>query len=68
MEICGLTGSEDAAVAVTAGASYLGVVLAGGPRVVDRAGVRPSVAAAAERPVLAAEERRYWPKGRVRTV
>lgn len=31
-KICGLTRPEDAAAAVAAGASYLGVVLAGGPR------------------------------------
>lgn len=31
-KICGLTRPEDAAAAVAAGASYLGVVFAGGPR------------------------------------
>ena len=35
VKICGLTRPEDAALAVAAGASYLGVVLAGGPRVVS---------------------------------
>lgn len=40
-KICGLTRPEDAAAAVAAGASYLGVVFAGGPR-------RVTVARAAE--------------------
>ena len=35
VKICGLTRPEDAATAVAAGASYLGVVFAGGPRLVD---------------------------------
>lgn len=34
VKICGLTRPSDAAEAVAAGASYLGVVLAGGPRLV----------------------------------
>ncbi len=50
VKICGLTRPEDAAAAVTAGASYLGVVFAGGPRrvaaeraaeIVDSAGTVP---------------------------
>ena len=38
VKICGLTRAEDAAFAATAGASYLGVVLAGGPRQVNPTG------------------------------
>jgi phosphoribosylanthranilate isomerase len=34
VKICGLTRPSDAAAAVSAGATYLGVVLAGGPRLV----------------------------------
>ena len=41
VKICGLTRAADAAAAASAGAAYLGVVLAGGPR-------RVSVEAAAE--------------------
>lgn len=34
IKVCGLTRREDADVAVAAGASYLGVIFAGGPRLV----------------------------------
>ncbi len=51
-KICGLTRPEDAAVAVEAGASYLGVVFAGGPRTVDAALARHIVAASSGRPVF----------------
>lgn len=53
IKICGLTRPADAAVAVAAGASYLGVVFAGGPRRIDASGAREIVAVAAGRPVLA---------------
>jgi phosphoribosylanthranilate isomerase len=52
VKVCGLTRPEDAAVAVEAGASYLGVVFAGGPRRVDAAVARGIVAAASGRPVF----------------
>jgi phosphoribosylanthranilate isomerase len=45
VKICGLTRPGDAAVAVAAGAAYLGVVFAGGPRAVtavDAAALRSS--------------------------
>lgn len=35
IKICGLTRTEDARAAERAGASYLGVILAGGPRLID---------------------------------
>lgn len=35
VKFCGLTRPEDARAAVEAGASYLGVIFAGGPRLVD---------------------------------
>lgn len=47
VKICGLTRPADAAKAVRLGAHYLGVVFAGGPRLVD-AGVARAVVAAAE--------------------
>jgi phosphoribosylanthranilate isomerase len=52
VKICGLTRPEDAAAATAAGASYLGVVFAGGPRVVDPLRASAIVAAASKRPVL----------------
>lgn len=51
-KICGLTRPEDAAVAVAAGAAYVGVVYAGGPRRVSDDTARAIVLAAAGRPVL----------------
>lgn len=51
-KICGLTRPADAAVAVEAGASYLGVVFAGGPRKISSAQAREIVVAASGRPVL----------------
>jgi phosphoribosylanthranilate isomerase len=51
-KICGLTRPADAALAAEAGAAYLGVVFASGPRVVTVATAREVVAAAAGRPVL----------------
>src|SRR5262245_18681811 len=52
VKICGLVRAQDAAAAVTAGASYLGVVFAGGPRMVDAAAAAAIVAAAGGKPVL----------------
>jgi phosphoribosylanthranilate isomerase len=46
VKICGLTRAEDAATAVAAGAAYLGVVFAGGPRCVT-ADLAAEVSAAA---------------------
>jgi len=51
-KICGLTDPADAAVAVEAGASYLGVVFAGGPRRVSARAAREVVAAAGSVPVF----------------
>lgn len=52
VKICGLTRPADAAVAVAAGASYLGVVYAGGPRVVNQVQARAIVQAGAPLPVF----------------
>jgi phosphoribosylanthranilate isomerase len=51
-KICGLTRPADAALAAECGAAYLGVVFAGGPRVVSVAIARDIVRAAAPVPVL----------------
>lgn len=51
-KICGLTRPADAAFAVLHGASRLGVVFAGGPRMVTTAQARAIVAAAGGVPVL----------------
>ena len=52
LKICGLMRPEDAATAAGAGASYLGVVFAGGPRAVTPDQASEIVAAAAGVPVL----------------
>jgi len=52
VKICGLTRPGDAAVAVAAGAAYLGVVFAGGPRVVSDAEAASVGAAAGSVPVF----------------
>ena len=51
-KICGLTRPEDAALAARAGASYLGVVFAGGPRRVTVGQAAEICAAARAVPVL----------------
>ena len=51
-KICGLTRAQDAAVAVAAGADYLGVVFAGGPRGVTAQGAAEVRAAAGGVPVF----------------
>ena len=51
-KICGLTRPEDAAFAAGAGASFLGVVLAGGPRQVSPARAADVAAASRGVPVL----------------
>jgi phosphoribosylanthranilate isomerase len=52
IKICGLTRALDGAVAAEAGASYLGVVFAGGPRVISVERAQEVVAAAAGVPVV----------------
>ncbi|HUR93235.1 MAG TPA: phosphoribosylanthranilate isomerase [Gemmatimonadales bacterium] len=52
VKICGLTRAEDAATAAAAGAAYLGVVFAGGPRRVTTATAGEVRAAAEGVPVL----------------
>ena len=52
VKICGLTRPEDAGYAAEAGAAYLGVVFAGGPRQVGRAQAARVVAASRGVPVL----------------
>ena len=52
VKICGLTRAHDAAEAVRLGASYLGVIFAGGPRLVDTRVARAVVAAAGPVPVI----------------
>jgi phosphoribosylanthranilate isomerase len=51
-KICGLTRPEDAAAAVRLGASYLGVIFAGGPRQVNSDQARAIVAVAGRLPVF----------------
>jgi phosphoribosylanthranilate isomerase len=51
-KICGLTRPEDAEEAVRLGASYLGVVFAGGPRQVSRDRARAVAQAAGQVPVI----------------
>jgi phosphoribosylanthranilate isomerase len=52
VKICGLTRPEDAEVAAEAGAAFLGVVFAGGPRVVTPAQAAEVVSGAGGIPVL----------------
>jgi phosphoribosylanthranilate isomerase len=52
VKICGLTRPEDAATAAAAGAAYLGVVFAGGPRQVSAALASEISAASAGVPVF----------------
>lgn len=51
-KVCGLTRPEDAALAAASGASYLGVIFAGGPRLIDVDRARTIVDAANGVPVL----------------
>ncbi len=53
VKICGLRRAADAAVAIEGGATYLGVVYAGGPRKVSDSEAQEVVKAAGDRPVLA---------------
>jgi len=53
VKICGLRRPADVAVALDGGATYFGVVYAGGPRRVTDVEAREVVAAADGRPVLA---------------
>jgi len=53
VKICGLRRAADATVAIEAGAAYLGVVYAGGPRKVSDKETREIVAVAGDRPVIA---------------
>lgn len=52
IKFCGIMRAEDAAVAAAAGAAYLGVVFAGGPRAVTSDRAREVVGAAAGVPVM----------------
>jgi len=52
VKICGLTRAHDAAEAVRLGARYLGVIFAGGPRLVDARCARSIVQAAGPVPVI----------------
>jgi phosphoribosylanthranilate isomerase len=52
IKICGLMRAQDGAVAAEAGASYLGVVFAGGPRVISVERAQEVVAAASGVPVV----------------
>ena len=52
IKFCGIMRPGDAALAAEAGAAYLGVVFAGGPRAVSMIGAREVVKAAAGVPVL----------------
>ena len=47
VKFCGLTRAEDAAVAASLGAEYIGVIFAGGPRLLDAPRARVVLAAAA---------------------
>ncbi len=51
VKVCGLTRPEDARLAVSLGARYLGVIFAGGPRLLTPAAARAVVAAANGVPV-----------------
>ncbi|HTS88248.1 MAG TPA: phosphoribosylanthranilate isomerase [Gemmatimonadales bacterium] len=52
VKICGLTRPADAALAARLGARYLGVIFAGGPRLVTRTQAREVVASAGSTPVI----------------